>query len=449
MDKRAFAKCEGFREGAPASGAGHAGVLAALAAGLLALAAPGAARAVHVGGANLPLLIVDAASGQPVPGATVAGAESFYWTGFHASGTECFRAASTVLPAAGGKGQLPLPETDVKSPRWSDTRHVELFAYHGGYCVDRNAAASWAGFVNWANRENPQGLWGSVPSPKPDETTIVKLLRSEDETERRLRHLAFVARSISFSCRELGVAPFATLRAAMNDEAAAIAKTPYEKLLAAQVDRGWDGKKKGLWLPLAGPASSGDARVLRLMMDDLRKNPAFSGTFKDPRGSITYSRAGVDGEWSQVFEMEGRDESGYTALMIAARAMQPATVRLLLEQGARADTLTGPDGYSVLDLVLSKAVEDVQESGTEGREIHLLRMVETLVAARPAPTLRAEYREEFIDPQRWTVTPHLREFWMQARDRVATAQARPRYAAKCAIEEAGKRSLGLTTVRQR
>jgi hypothetical protein len=426
--------------------------LASLAVGLFALCAgAGAGGAVHVRATALPLSVVDAISGQPVPGATVAGSESFYWTGFHASGTECFRAASTVLPPAGGDGQLALPETDVKSPRWSDTRHVELFVHHAGYCVDRNAAASWAGFVNRANRENPQGLWGSVPSPKPDETTIVRLLHSEDETERRLRHLAFVARSIPFSCRELGVAPFAILRAAMNGEARAIAKTPYEKFLAAQVDRGWDGQKKGLWLPLAGPASSGDVRVLRVMIENLRKNPAFDGTFKDPlnNSTITYARSGADGEWSQVFEMEGHDESGYTALMNAARAMQPAAVRLLLEQDARADTLTGPDGYSVLDVVLSKAAQDVEETGTEGREIHLLRMVEILVAARPAPTLRAEYREEFIDPQRWTVTPHLREFWMEVRGRVATVQARPPYAAKCAIEEAGTRSLGLTNVRQR
>jgi hypothetical protein len=236
----------------------------------------------------------------------------------------------------------------------------------------------------------------------------------------------------------------------MNAEAVAIAKTPYERILAAQVDRAWDGKKKRLGLPLGGPAGSGDARELRLMMDQLRKNPAFNGTFKDPVGnSSTVYSPGEEGEWAQVFDLEGRDESGYTVLMIAARAMQPATVRVLLAEGARADTLTGPDGYSALDLVLSKAVEDVQETGTEGREIHLLRMVELLVAARPAPTLRAEYREEFIDPQRWTVTPHLREFWMQVRDRVAKVQARPRYAAKCAIEEAGKRSLGLTNARQR
>ncbi len=75
----------------------------------------------------------------------------------------------------------------------------------------------------------------------------------------------------------------------------------------------------------------------------------------------------------------------------------------------------------------------------------MLRMIDTLVAAHPAPTLRGDYREDLADPSRWKLTPHLRDFWTEVREKVAKLEARPVHPARCAINEPARRSLELRT----
>jgi hypothetical protein len=361
------------------------------------LAAP-LALALPVTPARLSVAAVDAQTGKALDGAVVGATESVYYTGFHSSHTECFRAAATL--AANGKATVSLPAAMMPT-QGADNRTVEVFAFRKGYCAERPyAAASTAGFIKWANREDPQGLWGKVDNPKPGDAVTLRLARSDDEPERRLRHLALVSRRFAYSCHEAGGDFMAPVREAMLTEARAIARTDYEKELASQVERAWQGDR----VPI---------RVVTVNPDAPPPDPNL------------------------------RAADGLTKLMRAARDMLPDEVKKQLAAGARADVVTGPDGYSALDLVLSRAAKDVAESRTAGQEIHMGRMIALLVAARPAPTMRAEYREALADPARWTVTPHLREFWMQVREQVMPLAARPRYAARCAIDEPGLRSLPL------
>lgn len=362
-----------------------------------ALASP-MAKAVPVMPARLSVTAVDADTGKALEGVVVGATESVYYTGFHSSHTECFRAATAL--AAGGKASVVLPAANMTAAG-ANKRTVEVFAFRKGYCAERPyAAASTAGFVKWANREDPRGLWGKVDNPKPGDAVTLRLARSDDEPERRLRHLTLVSRSFAYACREAGRDVMAPVKEAILAEARAIARSAYERELASQVERAWQGDQAAV-------------RMVTINADAPPPDPNLRGS------------------------------EGLTRLMRAARDMLPDEVKKQLAAGARADVVTGPDGYSALDLVLSRAARDVAERGTEGQEIHIARMIALLVAARPAPTLRAEYREALAEPARWTVTPHLREFWMQVREQVMPLAARPRYEARCAIDEPALRSLPL------
>jgi hypothetical protein len=123
--------------------------------------------------------------------------------------------------------------------------------------------------------------------------------------------------------------------------------------------------------------------------------------------------------------------------------MQPAAVTWLFEHGASLQILSGPGGYSAIDLVLDRARTDVKEKGTEGQEIHMLRMIDLLVAHREAPTLHPSYREELADPSRWKLTPHLAEFWQEVWRRIAKLEARPPVVLTCPADQPAKLTLQL------
>ena len=145
----------------------------------------------------------------------------------------------------------------------------------------------------------------------------------------------------------------------------------------------------------------------------------------------------------RAFDINERDENGYSALMAAAKAMQPATVRALIETGADVNVLTSPGGYGALDLVLSRARDDVREGGPEGLEGHLLRMIDLLKSANPQPTLHPVYHAQLADPSRWKLGPRLQPFWLEVRARVATLAPRAAIEASCPIAEPARLSLDL------
>src|SRR4029453_13119901 len=104
-------------------------------------------------------------------------------------------------------------------------------------------------------------------------------------------------------------------------------------------------------------------------------------------------------------------------LMAAAHAIQPGTARVLLENGADVNAVDGPGGYSALDLVLSRAREDLKETGPGGIDGHLLRMIDLLKAVTPALTVNARYHAELADRPSWKMGPLLTAFWERVLDR--------------------------------
>lgn len=405
---------------------------------------------------KLQVRVVDAKSGARITSAWIAANESYYWAGFHGSGTECFRAITAFVDPARPDEPIVLPGTSIDSPRWvGSTRHIELFAYRPGYCAAQPyGAASMVGFIKWANEHDPGGLWGTVESPRPGDELAIRMMPAADPPEHRLRHLKIAARVIAGSCYALGGGYLAPMKAAMLAEASQLATTPLEKFLMSEVGAAFDPidtPRKSLWVPLHGPASSGDVVTLRRMLDQGRTDPFFRSEYTTP-GSPYRSKLSLGPNQVTLgtpLNVDDRNEQGLTALMEAARAMQPATAKILLESGADVNMVSGAGGYSALDLVVSRAADDVRESGTEGQEIHLLRMIDLLVKARPAPSLHPRYREELTDPGRWQLGPHLREFWAEVRGRVVGLPARAAMATTCPIEEVARRSLGLDVDRSR
>jgi hypothetical protein len=201
----------------------------------------------------------------------------------------------------------------------------------------------------------------------------------------------------------------------MSQEADAIAKTALEKFLAERIRDIFSNSKQ----PRSFPAPFVDV--------------SRGGNVDQMRSTLESGKADID----------QRNEEGLTALMAAARAMKPEAVKFLFDHGANIDALSGPGGFTALDFVLERARKDVQEKGTEGQEIHMLRMIDALVAHQPAPTLHPLYYEELSDPARWKLTPHLAAFWTEVRKRTARLEPRARVTLACPVREIAKLTLEL------
>ncbi len=425
----------------------RAGVLCAAAA--LPIATP-ARAASPVFESTLGVRTLDARTEQAVEGAVVVASEHYYWTTFHNSGTTCFRAAAKRLESRGETEILRLPAVDpVTSAKVVDeTRHVEVFAYRAGYCVAQPyASAEQAGFVKWANKGKSSSGWGTVETPQFGTTIVLRLKPSSDAPERRLRYLVRIAGQIGRHCRDFGDAYLQPFKSAVLAEADALASDPVEKLLAARVSEAFqdDPRRKVLRNVLHAAAAKGDVPGMRRMLAWARKDPFLAGPYCPPDEATCMIPVRAPGEIprERAFDINERDENGFSALMAAARAMQPATVRALIEAGADVNVLSSPGGYGALDLVLSRAPDDVTEGGAEGLEGHLLRMIDLLKSANPPPALHPVYQAQLSDPSRWKLGPRLQPFWLELRARVATLAPRAAIEAACPIEEPARLSLEL------
>jgi hypothetical protein len=417
---------------------------AALPAAIPAAAAP------PVFESTLGIRALDANTGKPLEGAVVVASEHYYRTAFEGSHTTCFRAVAKRLESRGEAEILRLPAVDpVTSEKVIDeTRHVEVFGYRVGYCVAQPyASAGHAGFVKWANRGKASGSWGTVETPQFGSTIVLRLKPSNDAPERRLRYLARIAAQIGGHCRDYGDAWLQPFKSAVLAEAQGLASDPVSKLLAARVSEAFEAnpRHKVLRSVLHGPAVTGDVAGMRRMLEWAKKDPFLAGPYCPPNESTCMIPVRAPGEMprERAFDINERDENGFSALMAAAKAMQPATVRALIEAGADVNVLSGPGGYGALDLVLSRARDDVREGGPEGLEGHLLRMIDLLKSANPPPTLHPAYYAELSDPSRWKLGPRLQPFWMEVRARVATLAPRAAIEASCPIEEPARLSLAL------
>ena len=419
--------------------------VAAIAA-LVVQAAITSAVAAWPGSSRLLLRPVDAKSGAPVDGVIVSASEHYYWTGFHSSGETCFRAATQTL---NGAAPFILPAATAERVV-EDTRHVEVLAYRRGYCaLQPYAPAHAAGFIKWASKNEPQGGWGSVESPKFDQPITLSMKASVDPPAHRARHLALVARVAANQCRALE-ATFAPMKEALLDEAREIARNGgiRERLFALRVEEAFDGsygERAVLGTVLHEPAQRGDVAVLTKMLEWARSE-SYAAQPKClsnrhyclfPKG--LQSNAPV----TEPFRIDAADERGFTALMAAAYAIQPATARILLANGADVNAVDGPGGYSSLDLVLSRAREDVKETSPEGIDGHILRMIELLKTTTPAPTVNARYHAELTDRASWKLGPHLTSFWERVRERVLPLKGRQDQPAACHVERVFKESLRL------
>ena len=146
---------------------------------------------------------------------------------------------------------------------------------------------------------------------------------------------------------------------------------------------------------------------------------------------------------AEPFSIDAADERGFSALMAAAYAIQPETLRLLLDNGADVNAVDEPGGYSALDLVLSRARADLKETGPEGIDGHLLRIIDLLKTANPAPTIHPAYRAELLARDKWKLGARLTAFWPAVRERVLPLQPRPAVTIDCETEGIAKHSLGL------
>jgi len=399
---------------------------------------------------TLGIRTLDARTGQAVEGAVVVASEHYYWTAMHSSGTTCFRAVAKRLESRGEAEFLRLPAIDpLTSAKVVDnTRHVEVFGYRAGYCVAQPyASAGHAGFVKWANKGKSSGSWGTVETPQFGSTIVLRLKPSSDAPERRLRYLARIAAQIGGHCRDVGDAWLQPFKSAVLAEAKGLASDPVSKLLVARVSEAFEAnpRHKVLRSVLHGAAVKGDVAGTRRMLEWAKKDPFLAGPYCPPNESTCMIpvRAPEEMPRERAFDIDERDENGFSALMAAARAMQPATVRALIEAGADVNVLSGPGGYGALDLVLSRARDDVREGGPEGLEGHLLRMIDLLNSTNPPPTLHPVYHAQLADPSRWKLGPRLKPFWLEVRARVATLAPRAAIDASCPIDEPARLSLEL------
>ncbi len=407
-----------------------------------------AEAALPIGETALRVNLVDAKTGKPVDGPFAAASESYYWTRFHSSGTTCFRAASKKLRWLTDTLKLPSVGIVTSAKVTGDTRHIQLIAYRPGYCVAKPyAPASSAGFIKWANKNDPNGLWGSVDSLKPSDVATIRLMPASDPPEHRLRHLVEVAKALDSTCRDLPTAFRDAMIPAILNEASALASTQVERVLAMRInDTLMHAElRKRMFSPYDGPALSGDVARLRLLMDWAKTDPQFSGSYE-----TTGSNTSTSFVWTPEmlplepgFGINSRNERGLTPLMEAVNAVQIPTTRLLLENGADINVLSGPGGFSALDLLLARARTDVKETGTEGFELQLMRFIDMLVAAKPVPTIHPHYRDEIENTADWKLTPHLAQFWKQVLDRVIKLKPREKITLTCPIEQLAKNSLEL------
>ena len=380
------------------------------------------------GDSDVTVRTVDAASGAPVAGASVLAAERLEWHEFHSTRSQCAATSAATSDAGGeatlhgsGGGSLDRPGT---------ARLFQVIAYRPGYC---------AGILRGSTR-----LQGGDARMTP----------STDPAEPRLRYLALIARQAASACPEAGNAWIARFREVVLAESSRLASSPLEKLLAVRVEEAFDltGRPKTLRTVLHGYAMQGNVGGMEQMLAWAKADPFLAKGFCPPGQSTCMMPMPDPARMprEEPFRIDERDEQGFSALMAAARAMKPDSTRWLLEHGADVNVLTGPGGYSALDLVLSRARDDVREEGPEGLESHLLRMIALLATGHARPTLNARYREDLAaDPASWTVGPRLRKFWSDVRERVIGYDARAPLELACAIAQPARASLELRGPAQR
>src|SRR2546425_6371230 len=300
----------------------------------LVLAASPARAILGFGESGVPVRTLDADSGAPVANAVVLGAERLEWHEFHSTRSACSRTAAATT---GARGEAELrPAGSDPAGRLGSIYRFHLIAYRAGYC---------AGTVAGSGR-----LQGGD----------MRMTPSIDPAEPRLRHLALVARQAAMACPEAGTAWIEGLRSAALAEASRLASSPLEKILAVRVEEAFDlsgGQPKSMRNVLHGYAAQGNVVGMQQMLAWAGADPFLAKGFCPPGQSTCMMPMPDPARMprEQPFHIDERDENGFSALMVAAKAMKPEAVRWLLDNGADVNVVTGPGGFNALDLVLARA----------------------------------------------------------------------------------------------
>jgi hypothetical protein len=86
---------------------------------------------------------------------------------------------------------------------------------------------------------------------------------------------------------------------------------------------------------------------------------------------------------------------------------------------------------------------DVRENTPEGADGHLLRMIDSLKAATPAPTVNGRYYAELMNRDAWKLGPRLTQFWDRVRERVLVLTPRTVAPEGCPFDRVASDSLVL------
>ena len=382
---------------------------------------------VHATGPTLSLSAIDAASRATLADALGVASEHRELSGFHHSTTICASMAVAKLPAERMPTSFPL--SPINTPMSSgEFRYVEVFAYRRDYCVAR-----------------PRG---PVRFGVPLE---IEMSREQGSPEHRLRHLVYSARAIGRHCFELPSSILEPVKAAMLAEAKELVhpQDAAQELLALRLAEHFDPRiyagRAELSTVIHVPAERGDMSVLARMLEWAR-SPGYVQTTTclwNRHYCLFPKGTNGDAPRPEAFDIDARDERGFSALMAAAYAMQPEAVRYLMDNGADVNVLDEAGGFAALDLVLSRARDDLKETTSDGIDGHFLRMIDLLKGAAPAPTLNGRYYAELADRASWNLGPRLTAFWERVRERVLPLTPRSRQPSACPIDRVAKESLGL------
>ncbi len=395
--------------------------------------------------------IIDSVSRKKIPGAIVLATQSYYWTGFHSSGTTCFRAAALTLNSSDKPESIMLPSIGVADLiKITNTRHIELAAYREGYCGAKpHASAQHAGFIKYAAKNDPSGMWGTVDSPAPGSEVTINLVPANDPAEHRLKHLSLVARFFAKKCPNNSLVYLDPFKKAILAEARQLAVTQSEKIQLVRIEEVFEPEKRKTTLRLLvhGAASSGDVEILSKYIRWAKQDPTFTKPFCESAGDvravscISIAHNADDIARTHAFTIDERNEKGNTPLMEAVYNMQYGATEFLLQQGADVNALSGYGGYSAIDLVLSKARDDIKETGTDGQAIQLLLMIDQLVSHHPAPTLHARYYNDLTDLEKWKLSPNAYDFWLKVQQKTKRLMPRNAIVLTCPIEQVARQSL--------
>lgn len=449
----------------------------------LAVAALPAAAQLPGLGADLTVRVVDSAD-APVAGAFVIGREFVNVPKLHGSATYC----ESADLAAGSRmpHEVRLPSARLSHLTPDRTHALEAFAYAPGMCVERTPSARAAAQA-WSYPS------GTARERRLQSGSDVRLrARRVGANEDRLQYLVAFAEALV--CEQWSApsrAGMAALAQAMQEEAAAIARSRYEDSLARRLDavlaaamQPGDGLGAAPRIVSAAEATAPFARdfviapatakvrfpaanepnqfaVVALQGPVARAAAVPAPSQRSPGmatlGVSPHPAAPVDTRLAvhcrhgppSACDLDERDAQGHTALYTSVGALDVDAVKLLLDAGANPSIDVNLQGADALDALLSRAMWNPPATGSADAD--RWAAILELLAASPKASIRASLADQLAaDPSQWLAkSPASIALLTAARTRLATLARRPDPARSCEPIEPERVDLRAMPVRLR